>query len=41
VFYDNSIHPDDEDAAGVRNIGLDTELVLLIAGSGVIILRMH
>jgi hypothetical protein len=32
VLYEHSIHPDGEDAAGVRSIGLDTEMMLLIAG---------
>jgi hypothetical protein len=39
-LYDNIIHPDDEDAAGVRNIGLGNELMLLIAGNGVMKLRL-
>jgi len=40
-LYENSIHPDDEDAAGVRNIGLDTELMMLVSGNSVIKLYMR
>jgi hypothetical protein len=39
-LYENSIRPDDEDAAGVQNNGLDIELMLLVAGNGVIKLYM-
>jgi len=41
MLYENNIHSDDEDAAGVRNIGFDTEFILLFAGNGVIKLHIN
>jgi hypothetical protein len=40
-LHEHSIHHDEEDAAGVRNIELYPELMLLIAGNGITKLHMR